>query len=180
MTINCGICGEMIEVGIALAEGQHVRCPFCNGKFSYHKPASSLLGDELRRGDTKDSTPHQKKKKSRTSKCTNVNIYDVARAVAMVAILVVVLVVLVQQYFKDEEFAGSIADSEAVEMPTADLQPNDTTVNSHGEGIPDANGGSQLTGGSVDEPPPDVDTAAAEKNETLKLLLAYHRQEDMF
>ena len=168
MTINCGICGEMIEVDAALAEGQHVRCPFCEGKFSYHKPASSLLDDELQRGDTKDSTPCQEKKKSRMSKCVNVNIYDVVRAAVMVTILVVVLVVLVRQYFKDEESDRRIAESEAAEMPTAVLQPDDPTVNSPGEAVPDANGESPLAGGPSD----------AEKNESLKMLQAYLSREE--
>lgn len=173
MIVICAICGKETEAEIEPDEGQHVRCPFCNGKFSYHKPASSFSGEGLLQGDAKDSTPHQKKKKSGKSKCANINIYDVARAVVMVAILVVVLVVLVQQYFEYEDSAGCVAGRGEQETVS---QPNDPTVNNPGEAIPDANGESQLA--AADEPLPSVAAAAAEKNETLKLLRAYLSREE--
>lgn len=43
MTIRCDLCGGEIVVGDGLAEGQHVRCPFCNGKFSYRRPARIVV-----------------------------------------------------------------------------------------------------------------------------------------
>ena len=35
MTIKCGLCGKDVVVADGLADGQHVLCPFCGGKFSY-------------------------------------------------------------------------------------------------------------------------------------------------
>lgn len=35
MEINCVLCGESVKVADVIAPGQHVRCPFCGGKFSY-------------------------------------------------------------------------------------------------------------------------------------------------
>ena len=35
MIINCELCGQEIEVPDELVDGQHVRCPYCDGKFSF-------------------------------------------------------------------------------------------------------------------------------------------------
>ena len=35
MIINCELCGQEIEVPDGLADGQHVRCPYCEGKFLF-------------------------------------------------------------------------------------------------------------------------------------------------
>lgn len=35
MIINCELCGQEIEVPDELVDGQHVRCPYCEGKFSF-------------------------------------------------------------------------------------------------------------------------------------------------
>ena len=35
MEIKCALCGETVEVAESIVPGQHVRCPFCGGKFSY-------------------------------------------------------------------------------------------------------------------------------------------------
>ena len=63
MIINCGICGRQIEISAELEEGQHVSCPFCNGKFSYrsqmqnlsrmaHQNADSSSASRTNRGST--------------------------------------------------------------------------------------------------------------------------------
>ena len=38
MILECSICGMQIETANELEDGQRVRCPFCQGKFSYCKP----------------------------------------------------------------------------------------------------------------------------------------------
>ena len=40
MNIKCELCDKEIAVADDLADGQHVRCPFCGGKFSYAIEAS--------------------------------------------------------------------------------------------------------------------------------------------
>lgn len=47
MIIKCGFCGKEIEVADAIADGQHVRCPFCEEKFSYRKPTRIPLPTEI-------------------------------------------------------------------------------------------------------------------------------------
>lgn len=47
MIIKCGFCGKEIEVADSIVEGQHVRCPFCEGKFSYRKPTRIPLPTEI-------------------------------------------------------------------------------------------------------------------------------------
>ena len=39
MKITCGLCGEEIVVADDLADGQHIRCPYCEGKTEYRKPS---------------------------------------------------------------------------------------------------------------------------------------------
>ena len=46
MTIRCDLCGGEIVVGDDLADGQHVRCPYCNGKFPYRRPARIVVQTE--------------------------------------------------------------------------------------------------------------------------------------
>lgn len=38
MKVNCGICGKELVVDDGLADGQHIRCPHCNGTSEYHRP----------------------------------------------------------------------------------------------------------------------------------------------
>lgn len=47
MTIKCGLCGKDIAVVDGLAEGQHVLCPFCGGKFSYSVSRSGISEEDL-------------------------------------------------------------------------------------------------------------------------------------
>ena len=48
MEIKCELCGEMVVVGEDLVPGQHVRCPFCGGKFSYAVKPKEITEDDLR------------------------------------------------------------------------------------------------------------------------------------
>ena len=36
MNISCGLCGREIAIADGIAYGQHIRRPYCDGKFSYH------------------------------------------------------------------------------------------------------------------------------------------------
>ena len=51
MIINCELCREEIEVSDELVDGQHVRCPYCGGKFSFSDSrecvAASIPTDSL-------------------------------------------------------------------------------------------------------------------------------------
>ena len=51
MIINCELCREEIEVSDELVDGQHVRCPYCGGKFSFSDSrecvAASIPPDSL-------------------------------------------------------------------------------------------------------------------------------------
>jgi transposase-like protein len=60
MTIRCPLCEEVIESEVKLADGQHVRCPFCEKKFSFFyntpeeksedvKPVIIASGEEFER-----------------------------------------------------------------------------------------------------------------------------------
>ena len=48
MEIKCELCGEKIVVADDLVPGQHVRCPFCGGKFSYAVKRKEITEDDLR------------------------------------------------------------------------------------------------------------------------------------
>lgn len=48
MEIKCELCGEKIVVADDLVPGQHVRCPFCDGKFSYAVKPKEITEDDLR------------------------------------------------------------------------------------------------------------------------------------
>lgn len=48
MEIKCELCGEKIVVADDLVVGQHVRCPFCHGKFSYVVKPKEITEDDLR------------------------------------------------------------------------------------------------------------------------------------
>ena len=48
MEIKCELCGEKIVVADGLVPGQHVRCPFCGGKFSYAVKRKEITEDDLR------------------------------------------------------------------------------------------------------------------------------------
>lgn len=39
MKIQCGLCGEVIVIADDLADGQHVRCPYCGGETEFRKPS---------------------------------------------------------------------------------------------------------------------------------------------
>ena len=39
MNIKCGLCGKDIVVEDDLADGQHIRCPYCNETSEYHRPS---------------------------------------------------------------------------------------------------------------------------------------------
>lgn len=39
MNIKCGLCGTDIVVEDDLADGQHIRCPYCNETSEYHRPS---------------------------------------------------------------------------------------------------------------------------------------------
>lgn len=39
MKVQCGKCGEVIVVADGLANGQHVRCPYCEGETEFRKPS---------------------------------------------------------------------------------------------------------------------------------------------
>ena len=95
MIIYCPLCGERLGMETAPAEGQHVLCPYCNGKFSYGQPVNVSRGLDVH----KTSKIPQKLKKMRTAHGSHVNLWDIIRAVSMVAILISVLVFLVLQYF---------------------------------------------------------------------------------
>ena len=51
MIINCELCRQEIEVSDELVDGQHVRCPYCGGKFSFSDSrecvAASIPPDSL-------------------------------------------------------------------------------------------------------------------------------------
>lgn len=51
MIINCELCRQEIEVSDGLVDGQHVRCPYCGGKFSFSDSrecvAASIPPDSL-------------------------------------------------------------------------------------------------------------------------------------
>ena len=51
MIINCELCRQEIEVSDELVDGQHVRCPYCGGKFSFSDSrecvAASIPTDSL-------------------------------------------------------------------------------------------------------------------------------------
>ena len=51
MIINCELCRQEIEVSDGLVDGQHVRCPYCGGKFSFSDSrecvAASIPTDSL-------------------------------------------------------------------------------------------------------------------------------------
>ena len=51
MNIKCGLCGKDIVVADGLADGQHIRCPYCGEKSEFRKPARIELptGIERRR-----------------------------------------------------------------------------------------------------------------------------------
>ena len=59
---TCTICGAVIESEIMPDVGQHVLCPFCNGKFTYHGGASASEHSASARNDVPASTnpPHNK------------------------------------------------------------------------------------------------------------------------
>ena len=72
MNIKCGLCGEDIVVADGLADGQHVRCPYCGGKSEYRKPTRIELptGGLTRGGRTVENAdavssplPSEKKQK---------------------------------------------------------------------------------------------------------------------
>ena len=48
MEIKCELCGEKIVVADDLVPGQHVRCPFCDGKFSYAERPREITEEDLR------------------------------------------------------------------------------------------------------------------------------------
>ena len=48
MEIKCELCGEKIIVPDDLVLGQHVRCPFCDGKFSYVVKPKEITESDLR------------------------------------------------------------------------------------------------------------------------------------
>ena len=48
MEIKCELCGEKVVVAEDLVPGQHVRCPFCGGKFSYAERPKEITEDDLR------------------------------------------------------------------------------------------------------------------------------------
>jgi sarcosine oxidase delta subunit len=47
MTIRCPLCEEVIESEVKLADGQHVRCPFCEKKFSFFYNTSEEKSDDV-------------------------------------------------------------------------------------------------------------------------------------
>ena len=52
---NCPICGESVEISADTLPGQHVRCPFCNGKFfegeSRDESAGGKSNDDISEAD---------------------------------------------------------------------------------------------------------------------------------
>ena len=48
MNLKCELCGEIIVVADDIEHGQHVRCPFCDGKFTYASKRE-ITEDDLRR-----------------------------------------------------------------------------------------------------------------------------------
>lgn len=48
MELKCPKCGETIMVADDMAVGQHVRCPYCDGKFAYGTPRAGISEDDLR------------------------------------------------------------------------------------------------------------------------------------
>lgn len=48
MRLTCKLCGKKIEIAGELSEGQHVRCPFCNEKFSYVVQREGISEEDLR------------------------------------------------------------------------------------------------------------------------------------
>lgn len=55
MTIKCPLCGEVCESDVEIQVGQHVQCPFCDGKFYYGDEqnaddAGSLLNEDIDSG----------------------------------------------------------------------------------------------------------------------------------
>lgn len=60
MEIKCALCGKVIEVAVELSNGQHVRCPFCKGKFSYEAKSSLDMIPEMASSDVIDPAEMQK------------------------------------------------------------------------------------------------------------------------
>ena len=44
---KCPLCGNDLELPDCLIDGQHVRCPYCDGKFSYQSPKQKPLRVKL-------------------------------------------------------------------------------------------------------------------------------------
>ena len=115
MVVICGECGEKIVVDADVADGQHVLCPYCNDKFSYHKPepaSADKRHDALGRPRT---SWRKSGGKPRVAQGSRINICDVICAVSMVAILLSVLAFLVLQHAKYEKAKTAEAERQRKE-----------------------------------------------------------------
>ena len=55
MNLTCKLCGKRVVVADDIVPGQHVRCPFCGGKFSY-TTVSNKKKDRAEPTETKEFT----------------------------------------------------------------------------------------------------------------------------
>ena len=78
MVMVCGICGTDIELDSEPIDGQHVRCPYCNGKFSYRRSINNPSARKRKKTHNVDA--------SNTSR--NMDIGSIVRRVVIIAILV--------------------------------------------------------------------------------------------
>ena len=161
MITTCKICGKEIELALEPTDGQHVRCPYCAGKFSYSKPGCRPEGEEAK---------HQlrvPKEKTTTELGAHVDPWSVVRGAAIVILLMALAAFLYfrhEKYSKDHQAGAEVAD---VTMPVELDESNQS-----------GNHADNQTNNRTNELASTADTAAMEKAETLKLLQTYLLREE--
>ena len=108
MTIKCGVCGEALEADIELEEGQHVICPYCNSKFSYHEPVPVLKPAWAMKPAHRQASARNVGRMRRTTSepavmQSRIDIGSIFRALIIITILICGGVFLYKQYEKFEK-----------------------------------------------------------------------------
>ena len=108
MTIKCGVCGEALEADIELEEGQHVICPYCNSKFSYHEPVPVLKPARAMKPAHRQASARNVGRMRRTTSepavmQSRIDIGSIFRALIIITILICGGVFLYKQYEKFEK-----------------------------------------------------------------------------
>ena len=126
MILECSICGMQIETECELEEGQRVHCPFCKGKFSYHKPAPApAVPSACMNSSTSINEPHRPITVRRSQRYTSGIIW----AAGIMAVLAIVgLFLFLANSTASEDLSNAHAEYREQDYPKQEPPVDEITV----------------------------------------------------